>query len=481
MLTLVATMYNVEIYLEDFFESLDRQLGVRHRHIPIILVDDGSSDRTLKIARRWKARTRYQVSILTQENSGPGAARNQGIENCQTSWLTFLDADDVISDNYLSEILDRIEIGVSHPSIIVTNIIRFLEAKNEVKNDHPLKYKFRDGSRTVHLNKAPHFFQLSSSTATFQTHVIQKHALRFDTSLLVFEDAKFIGEYLLYFNDPTVAVLHKAQYLYRRRKDDSSLVPSAERSAMRFVDVPERAYLHLINSAAKMHGHVPEWLQAMVIYDLYWTIRLDEGMDAPARAQSRETRSRFVALLREIVKSLSDEQITYARAVLLPEPIRDFLLALKNELRTSPTVVVDRIDPSQQIMRLRYHYPIGHEPQETLNWNGVEIEPTYSKRRSVTFFDEIAYMERILWVPADMELAMYLDRKRVTFSRGENPQPRPVMHEWLSWNYFVPKRPRPSVREGNLEVQANILSDRNGALRYPDGQLSRASLRRVGA
>lgn len=480
MLTLVATLYNVEIYLEDFLESLDRQTGIRQNYLSVVLVDDGSSDLTVAIARKWQQETRYRVTIIERPNGGPGAARNAGLDACATPWVTFLDSDDILSDNYISEILDKVEAGGESPSLIATNIVRFIEAQRQIKNDHPLKFKFRDGNRTVHLKNAPHFFQLSSSTSVFQMDVIREKSLRFDTTLMVFEDAKFIGEYLLCFDDPTIAVLSNAQYFYRRRSDQSSLVPSAEKSAIRFSDVPERAYVYLINAAIARFGVVPEWLQAMIVYDLYWTISLDAGMNAPARSQDASIRSHFVGLLREIVPHLSVEQITYARAILLPAPIRDFLLALKGELKVSVAVTIDRLDPLQQLMRARYIYPIDSEPRELFNWNGELIAPTYSKRRGVRFFDHLAYMERIIWLPATMEISMYLDDQRALFYRDERPSVRPVMHEWLGWNYFVPKWQRPSVTAKNHDIQKSLLSARKNSLRYPDGRLSRSAVKALG-
>ncbi|MBL3683216.1 glycosyltransferase family 2 protein [Leucobacter aridicollis] len=466
-LTVVITMFNVERYLEDLLESLDRQADIRAGYIPIVLVDDGSTDRTISIARSWEQRTKFPVTILEQENSGPGAARNAGLDVCETPWVTFVDGDDVLSDCYLSEILDEVESARQSPELLVTNIIRFLEGSRELKNDHPLRYKFRDGTRTVRLEHAPHFFQLSSSTAVFRMEPIRASGLRFDVELMVFEDAKFIGEYLLLFSSPSVRVLHRAQYLYRRRGDASSLVPSAERSTARYLDVPERAYLPLIEISKAGLGRVPAWLQAMIVYDLYWTAKLDIGMDGPARTQSPTVRKKFLELLRQVLTDISVEQIEFARAQYLPSNIRSFFLALKGELDVPSTVLIDRLDPSRSLLRARYSYPVGQEPGEEFTWGGELIEPTFGKRRAVCFFDEMVYMERIVWLPAAREISARINGDRVTFVRGELQEPLPVMHEWVSWSYFVPKWERPSVVEGNHDVGPNLLSDRKVSLRYP--------------
>lgn len=61
-----------------------------------IVVDDGSTDETLSVARKWQAAYPDRIRWLTQDNAGPGAARNRGAQQASGDWLLFLDADDVL-------------------------------------------------------------------------------------------------------------------------------------------------------------------------------------------------------------------------------------------------------------------------------------------------------------------------------------------------------------------------------------------------
>ncbi|MEJ7618925.1 MAG: glycosyltransferase family A protein [Pyrinomonadaceae bacterium] len=85
-ITVIIPAYNSEKLLADALRSVTRQsLAVAE----IIVVDDGSSDRTPMIAEG------FGVRVLRQANAGPSAARNAGIRAAAEPWIAFLDADDV--------------------------------------------------------------------------------------------------------------------------------------------------------------------------------------------------------------------------------------------------------------------------------------------------------------------------------------------------------------------------------------------------
>ena len=90
MLSVVVPVYDVERYVE---ECLDSVLAADYPHLQVIVVDDGSPDRSYEIACRYAARDR-RVTVLRQANGGLSAARNTGIAAATGTYLTFLDSDD---------------------------------------------------------------------------------------------------------------------------------------------------------------------------------------------------------------------------------------------------------------------------------------------------------------------------------------------------------------------------------------------------
>jgi CDP-glycerol glycerophosphotransferase len=101
LLSIVVPCYQVEDFLDDCLVSLRFQF---YREVEIIVVDDGSPDRSGEIARRH-ARRDLRVRVVTRENGGLSAARNTGIEHARGEFLTFVDSDDTVTvDAYTSAI-----------------------------------------------------------------------------------------------------------------------------------------------------------------------------------------------------------------------------------------------------------------------------------------------------------------------------------------------------------------------------------------
>lgn len=93
LLSIVVPCYNVEDYIA---ECLDSLLAQTYRNIEIIVVDDGSPDRSYEIAAGI-ARTTDRIKIVRQPNGGLSAARNIGIRAATGEYLTFVDSDDLVT------------------------------------------------------------------------------------------------------------------------------------------------------------------------------------------------------------------------------------------------------------------------------------------------------------------------------------------------------------------------------------------------
>ena len=91
-LSVIIPCYNAERYLG---ECLDSVLSQSETDFEVILVDDGSRDGTLAIAKNYASRD-ARVTALHQENAGVCAARNLGLDRAQGEWVTFVDADDLL-------------------------------------------------------------------------------------------------------------------------------------------------------------------------------------------------------------------------------------------------------------------------------------------------------------------------------------------------------------------------------------------------
>lgn len=105
MISVIVPVYKVERYLDRCLESLTAQT---YHNLEILLVDDGSPDRSGEICDRW-AKKDSRIRVIHQENRGAGAARNAALDVAQGELIGFVDSDDYISPDfykYLYSLLD---------------------------------------------------------------------------------------------------------------------------------------------------------------------------------------------------------------------------------------------------------------------------------------------------------------------------------------------------------------------------------------
>ena len=117
--TAIIPVHNGEHFLRD---ALDSILAQSHPPSEIIVVDDGSTDRTPEIARGYEP----EVTYLRQQRSGPAGARNAGLRSASGDFIAFLDADDTWRPEKLERQLERFG-GRPELGVCVTLIQNFWE------------------------------------------------------------------------------------------------------------------------------------------------------------------------------------------------------------------------------------------------------------------------------------------------------------------------------------------------------------------
>lgn len=96
-LSVVVAAFNAERFIGEAVDSVLRQT---HSDFELIVVNDGSTDRTLEILRDYESRD-PRIAVYSQENMGASSARNQGIESAKSCWVALMDADDIAEPYWL--------------------------------------------------------------------------------------------------------------------------------------------------------------------------------------------------------------------------------------------------------------------------------------------------------------------------------------------------------------------------------------------
>lgn len=122
LVSIIIPIYNAEKYLAETIKSAINQTWENKE---IIVVDDGSTDRSLVIANQF---SEYGLIIISQKKNGAAAARNVGLRNAKGSFIQFLDADDLLSPNKIE--LQMEEISTFPEKISLSNSVHFFEGSD---------------------------------------------------------------------------------------------------------------------------------------------------------------------------------------------------------------------------------------------------------------------------------------------------------------------------------------------------------------
>lgn len=118
IITFIVPAYNAEDTLSETIESILRQTSGRYK---IIIVNDGSTDRTDEIGKCYCQKYSDKMKYIYQENRGLGGARNRGMDLADTPYISFLDSDDRIKADYVKNIAIQLEkCSAQKPEIIMT-------------------------------------------------------------------------------------------------------------------------------------------------------------------------------------------------------------------------------------------------------------------------------------------------------------------------------------------------------------------------
>ena len=135
LISVIVPVYNIERYVERCLKSIIKQT---YENVEIILVDDGSKDKSGEICDRY-AEENKRIKVIHQKNQGLSAARNKGIEIATGKYIAFIDGDDYIHKQFI-EILYR-ELIDKNADIVSCDFER-VDENRTVEDGSILKYDY---------------------------------------------------------------------------------------------------------------------------------------------------------------------------------------------------------------------------------------------------------------------------------------------------------------------------------------------------
>lgn len=200
-ISLIITVYNGEQFLT---KCLDSVVNQNFRQFRLILVDDGSTDNSGKIADNFEREYPEIISVIHQSNGGLSNARNTGIKYVDTKYIAFADADDELKPDYLEKLYLAAE--KSNSDYVICGYTRIDENGNEigVRKATDWEMKLDDGRN--------HVFTYTAWGRLYLTELITKNEMKFSEGEGL-EDIPF-NIYMNIAADKCVAIDYEG-YLYR--------------------------------------------------------------------------------------------------------------------------------------------------------------------------------------------------------------------------------------------------------------------------
>ena len=225
LISIVVPIYNAEQYLQQCIDSL---LIQSIDNIEIVLINDGSSDNSSMICKKYEVKDK-RVLYKEIQNSGVSHARNIGIEISHGEWITFVDADDWVSPDYCEKLMRHTVEGVG---LVIGRTVSVQNGKiygdsfqwKADTNFETDKEKFILYKSVINdspeIRKYPHI--ATCSAKLFRRKILEVFKIKYSESLKYYEDAIFNMEVIK--NCKTIVVISDILYYYRINCDSSTQV-----------------------------------------------------------------------------------------------------------------------------------------------------------------------------------------------------------------------------------------------------------------
>ena len=185
-ISVIIPVYNVEKYLNRCVESI---LNQTYRNLEIILIDDGSTDKSSQLCDFFSTKD-SRIKVIHKKNGGLSSARNVGLDNATGDYIIFIDSDDYINRFYFENII----IDISDYDLLIYSF----QTKNN-KSIKEISY-VRDIDDSICKIDFCRFLTNSRLFANVTNKVFKKNRvdnIRFDTSTNLGEDYEFVMHYFI--------------------------------------------------------------------------------------------------------------------------------------------------------------------------------------------------------------------------------------------------------------------------------------------
>lgn len=217
--SVIIPVYNAERYCCDTISSV---LNQTYKNFELILVDDGSTDNSLRIIKDF-ANNESRIKVVHTENYGVSHARNVGLSYATGEWIHFIDSDDYIEPNMMEEMYSIIS-KHNDADVVISGVKKIFESESKYEiqrfNNMSLNNRKEIGNYLLSMNFTQRDMLLNYLwNRWIKRSIISSNNILFDESLSLGEDFVFNCEVIK--KSSCIMLLEDAYYNYYIRGDQS--------------------------------------------------------------------------------------------------------------------------------------------------------------------------------------------------------------------------------------------------------------------
>ena len=222
MISVIIPVYNVEKYIE---RCLDSVISQSYPNLDIIIVDDGTTDKSGEICDKY-ALSDTRIRVFHTENAGLGEARNRGLREATGEYISFIDSDDWVEEDFYKELIEAIQ--KSDADISICGYYECLGHNRTPKLQYDKEF-MKSGKEILHYTMtagSEYWFNISVWNKLYKKQILED--LWFKSR--VYEDIMYNAETL--YKAGKVAYINRCLYNYRINRKGSIISKGFQRKTI---------------------------------------------------------------------------------------------------------------------------------------------------------------------------------------------------------------------------------------------------------
>lgn len=186
LITIIIPIYNAEKSIEKCVNSIINQ---KYRNIEILLINDGSKDKSLDICKFLKGRDN-RIILIDKENEKVSKTRNRGIQEAKGKYIMFVDSDDYINEDMIKKMVK----GIEEFDICTCNY-NYVDNNKEIVRSKLSSFSTDESNRYIEMLQRDFLFN-PLWNKIYKTKIIKENNIKFEPNIQVGEDYLFNINYM---------------------------------------------------------------------------------------------------------------------------------------------------------------------------------------------------------------------------------------------------------------------------------------------